>query len=157
MLFGGGQEKGYRPGTENTCMIAGLGKAAELIISNINKYTAHMTSMCNYLELSLSNAFPGKVYFNVKSDVIKLPNTLSVAFNFDKITGEKLLSHAAGISASTGAACHTGGKSSILLASGVPDELVSKSLRLSVGRETSKTDIDNAIETLKQALEKFSS
>lgn len=42
MLFGGGQERNYRPGTENTGMIAGLGKAAELVVEHLNEYQMHM-------------------------------------------------------------------------------------------------------------------
>lgn len=42
MLFGGGQERGFRPGTENTGMIAGLGEAALLVAKNVDSYSAHM-------------------------------------------------------------------------------------------------------------------
>lgn len=42
MLFGGGQERGYRPGTENTGMIAGLGEAAHLVLNNLEEYSSHM-------------------------------------------------------------------------------------------------------------------
>lgn len=42
MLFGGGQERNFRPGTENTGMIAGLGKAAELITEHLDDYQMHM-------------------------------------------------------------------------------------------------------------------
>ncbi|XP_036925079.1 selenocysteine lyase isoform X3 [Sturnira hondurensis] len=50
MLFGGGQERNFRPGTENTPMIAGLGKAAELVTENCEAYEAHMRDVRNYLE-----------------------------------------------------------------------------------------------------------
>lgn len=42
LLFGGGQERNYRPGTENTGMIAGLGKAAELVVKHLDEYQIHM-------------------------------------------------------------------------------------------------------------------
>lgn len=157
MFYGGGQESNYRPGTENTCMIAGLGKASQLVESNLHKYKVHMSSMKNYLEDSLKKAFLDKVIFNFKSGENNLPNTLSVAFNYEGITGKMLLNEASGIYAGTGAACHSGGKpSAVLIASGVSDDIAAKTLRLSVGRETSKNDIDIAVKNLKEALFKLS-
>lgn len=50
MLFGGGQERNFRPGTENTPMIAGLGKAADLVSENCETYEAHMRDIRDYLE-----------------------------------------------------------------------------------------------------------
>ena len=49
MFFGGGQEAGLRPGTENTPMIVGLGVAAQLVSENIQKYSNHMKTMRDYL------------------------------------------------------------------------------------------------------------
>jgi selenocysteine lyase len=53
MLFGGGQERNFRPGTENTGMIAGLGKAAELVCKHIGDYYHHMETIRDYLEQQL--------------------------------------------------------------------------------------------------------
>ncbi|GFO25203.1 selenocysteine lyase [Plakobranchus ocellatus] len=50
LLFGGGQERNLRPGTENTPMIAGLGKAAELVCNNLKAYSNHMEDVRDYLE-----------------------------------------------------------------------------------------------------------
>lgn len=47
MLFGGGQEKGKRAGTENTSMIAGLGQAARLVNENVCEYNAHFKEVKN--------------------------------------------------------------------------------------------------------------
>ncbi|XP_064373106.1 selenocysteine lyase isoform X3 [Dromaius novaehollandiae] len=57
MLFGGGQERNFRPGTENTPMIAGLGKAAELVSRNWEAYEAHMRDVRDYLEARLEASF----------------------------------------------------------------------------------------------------
>lgn len=158
IFYGGGQERNYRPGTENTCMIAGLGAAARLVTANLKAYTWHMSSIRHYLEDSLNKEFLGKVIFNVHPNSMRLPNTASVAFDYDNITGKMLLSEASDIFASTGAACHSGGKPSpILVASGVTEAMAAKTLRLSVGRETTKEDIDIAVKCLKDAISTLSS
>lgn len=158
IFYGGGQESSYRPGTENTCMIAGLGKASQLVSKNLEKYRSHMFAMKKYLNESLENTFSKAAVLNFKFDNNQLLNTLSVAFNYSLITGKMLLSAAPGICASTGAACHSGGKpSAVLIASGVPETLASKTLRLSVGRETSEKDIDKAVEHLNKAIMKLTS
>lgn len=156
VFYGGGQEKNFRPGTENTCMIAGLGKASQLVDINLEKYKNHMFLIRNYFEEKLKENFSDHVIFNFKCDSDKLPNTLSVTFDYEDITGRMLLREASGICASTGAACHSGGKpSAILIASGVSENLAAKTLRLSVGRETSQTDIDTAVQQLVQAIMKL--
>ncbi|XP_061539054.1 selenocysteine lyase isoform X2 [Phycodurus eques] len=57
MLIGGGQERNFRPGTENTPMIAGLGKAAELVTAHLSDYESHTLDIREYLEERLK-AFP---------------------------------------------------------------------------------------------------
>lgn len=158
IFYGGGQESNYRPGTENTCMIAGLGRASQLVSKNLEKYRSHMFAMKKYLNESLKKSFSESAVLNFKFDNNQLLNTLSVAFNYSLITGKMLLNAAPGVCASTGAACHSGGKpSAVLIASGVPETLASKTLRLSVGRETSEKDIDKAVEHLKEAIKKLKS
>lgn len=49
MLFGGGQERNFRPGTENTGMIAGLGQAAQLVVERLDDYHRHMKEVCQVL------------------------------------------------------------------------------------------------------------
>ncbi|NXY36343.1 SCLY lyase, partial [Pomatorhinus ruficollis] len=65
MLFGGGQERSFRPGTENTPMIAGLGQAAELVSKNWEAYEAHMRDVRDYLEATLEASFgKQRIHFN---------------------------------------------------------------------------------------------
>ena len=54
MFMGAGQERGLRPGTENTACIVGLGKAAELVTRHLDKYSSHMREMRDHLEASLT-------------------------------------------------------------------------------------------------------
>ncbi|VDI75202.1 selenocysteine lyase [Mytilus galloprovincialis] len=154
MLYGGGQERNYRPGTENTVMIAGLGKAAELVVKNIICYKNHLSSVRDYLEIKLQEAFKDRIHLNGKfATSERLPNTCNVSILSDKLQGHKVLSNCRILQASIGAACHSQNRPSpILLAIGVPESVARNALRLSVGRETTKDDIDCVIQDLIQAV-----
>ncbi|XP_074655466.1 selenocysteine lyase-like isoform X2 [Tubulanus polymorphus] len=150
MFYGGGQERNFRPGTENTGMIAGLGKAAELVTANIENYSSHMRLVRNYLEKKLVDMFGRKnLHFNGKD---RLPNTCNVSI-LSGLTGAEILSKCKLVQASVGAACHAQNiPSHILWSIGISKDIASKALRLSVGRHTSFEDIDRAVEDIRQAL-----
>ncbi|GFY34890.1 selenocysteine lyase [Trichonephila clavipes] len=150
IFYGGGQERNLRPGTENICMAAGLGRASELVSFNLTRYRSDMIAMRNYLKSALEKAFGSIVFHFDDSD--QLPNTLSVGFNYENVSGPAILAKTKNLFASTGAACHLEAKPSpILIASGISSEMASKTLRLSVGRETTKEEIDMAISYLRRA------
>lgn len=156
MLFGGGQERNFRPGTENTPMIAGLGKAAELVTSNLSVYESHMRSTKLYLEERLTAVFRDQIHFNSRypgSDV--LPNTCNVSILGPTLQGWRVLSNCTRLLASVGAACHSDSgnrPSHILLSCGVPTEVAANALRLSVGRATTKADVDAVVEDLRETV-----
>lgn len=155
LFYGGGQERSLRPGTLNVMAIAGLGKAAELVVNNIDRYQAHMLQARQYLEDKLINEFGDKIAINGKaSTASRLPNTTSVAFKDERVTGVSLLKLCTAIRASVGAACHSAatGGSSVLINSGVDPKLAARTLRLSVGRETSTRQVDVVVEELKRAV-----
>ncbi|XP_042312889.1 selenocysteine lyase isoform X2 [Sceloporus undulatus] len=90
MLFGGGQERNFRPGTENTPMIAGLGKAAELVNKHCEAYEAHMRKVRDYLEDRLEAEFEDQgVHFNCR---LKGSRRLCNTCNFS-IVGSGLQGH----------------------------------------------------------------
>ncbi|XP_012716724.2 selenocysteine lyase [Fundulus heteroclitus] len=157
MLFGGGQERNFRPGTENTPMIAGLGKAAELVTANLSTYQSHMLNIKMYLEERLRDVFRDKIRFNSHypgSDL--LPNTCNVSILGPALQGWRVLSNCRRLLASVGAACHSASgnrPSHILLSCGVPAEVAANALRLSVGRETSKEDVDAVVEDLRETVQ----
>uniref|UniRef100_A0A1A8IZ96 Selenocysteine lyase n=1 Tax=Nothobranchius kuhntae TaxID=321403 RepID=A0A1A8IZ96_NOTKU len=157
MLFGGGQERNFRPGTENTPMIAGLGKAAELVTSNLSDYQSHMESIKLYLEERLQDVFRDRIRFNSHypgSDV--LPNTCNVSILGPALQGWRVLSTCRRLLASVGAACHSasGNRAShILLNCGVPSEVAANAVRLSVGRETARADVDAVVEDLRETVQ----
>ena len=53
MFFGGGQERNFRPGTENTGMIAGLGQASQLVVENLDQYHKNMKLVGNCVKFIL--------------------------------------------------------------------------------------------------------
>ncbi|EDO30645.1 predicted protein [Nematostella vectensis] len=158
MFFGGGQERNYRPGTENTGMIAGLGQAAQLVVDHLYEYQEHMENVRDYLEASLTEKF-GKecIHINGRFSTSKrLPNTCNVSFIGDGLHGRTILKTVNHLLASVGAACHSdrvAKPSHILLALGIPDKVAMNAVRMSVGRETSKQDIDVVVTDLKTAVE----
>ncbi|XP_071608061.1 selenocysteine lyase isoform X1 [Heliangelus exortis] len=157
LLFGGGQERNFRPGTENTPMIAGLGQAAELVSKNWEAYEAHMRDVRDYLEARLEASF-GKQRIHLNSHFTgskRLCNTSNFSILGPGLQGRRVLACCKRLLASVGAACHSekGDRpSSILLSCGIPYEVARNALRLSVGRDTTHTDVDLAVQDLVQAV-----
>ncbi|XP_006016036.1 selenocysteine lyase isoform X1 [Alligator sinensis] len=158
MLFGGGQERNFRPGTENTPMIAGLGKAAELVNKTCEVYEAHMQEVRDYLEARLEAVFgKQKIHFNSRfSGSRRLCNTCNFSILGSGLQGHKVLSCCKTLLASVGAACHSekgdNQPSSILLSCGIPYDVAQNALRLSVGRDTTHRDVDLVVDDLKEAV-----
>ncbi|XP_026863483.2 selenocysteine lyase [Electrophorus electricus] len=158
LLYGGGQERSFRPGTENTPMIAGLGKAAELVTTNLAAYESHLLDIRLYLEQRLLAVFgEEKVRFNSHfpgSDT--LPNTCNVSILGQGLQGYQVLSTCRRLLASVGAACHSDRgdqPSHVLLNCGVPYHVAANALRISVGRQTSRQDVDVVVADLRDAVE----
>ncbi|KAK1336779.1 hypothetical protein QTO34_002814 [Cnephaeus nilssonii] len=157
MLFGGGQERNFRPGTENTPMIAGLGKAAELVAENCEAYEAHMRDVRDYLEERLAAEF-GKKKIHLNSQfpgTERLPNTCNFSFRGPQLQGCSVLAQCRTLLASVGAACHSdhGDRPSpVLLSCGIPFDVARNALRLSVGRSTTRAEVDLVVQDLKQAV-----
>ncbi|XP_011784981.1 PREDICTED: selenocysteine lyase isoform X2 [Colobus angolensis palliatus] len=157
MLFGGGQERNFRPGTENTPMIAGLGKAAELVTQNCEAYEAHMRDIRDYLEERLEAEFGQKrIHLNSQfPGTQRLPNTCNFSIRGPRLQGHKVLTRCRVLLASVGAACHSDHgdqPSPVLLNYGIPFDVARNALRLSVGRSTTRAEVDLVVQDLKQAV-----
>ncbi|XP_052493057.1 selenocysteine lyase isoform X1 [Budorcas taxicolor] len=156
MLFGGGQERNFRPGTENTPMIAGLGKAAELVAENCDAYEAHMRGVRDYLEERLVAEFGERIHLNSQFPGAKrLPNTCNFSIQGPQLQGRALLAQCQTLLASVGAACHSdlGDRPSpVLLSCGIPVDVARNAIRLSVGRSSTRAEVDLVVQDLKQAV-----
>ena len=151
--LGGGQEYKIRPGTHNVPAIVSIGKAIENIESqkNIEK----IKELRDYLIDKIFKEVPNS-YLNGSKEK-RSPNNAN--FRFDNIEGEGLLLSLdmEGIAASTGSACSSGSlePSHVLLALGLKHEEAHGSLRITLGKHTTKKDIDTLIEKVKKIVERL--
>ncbi|KAE9420795.1 hypothetical protein Angca_003954, partial [Angiostrongylus cantonensis] len=143
MLRGGGQQGNLRSGTENTPMIMGLGAAADAC--DLRKTEEHLRSVRDYFEKQLEASFYlqqhlPEQHVNFASSP-RLPNTSSVAFPKYPESSEHLMAKCKTFYASSGAACHSGSVSPVLLACGIQRQTAERTIRFSFGRETTKEDV----------------
>lgn len=151
LIYGGGQERGLRSGTENVALTAGLGAAAQLAAEELADGGAQRTAaLRDRLHTGLTARLPGRIHLNGPAEP-RLPNTLNISI--DGIRGHELLDAVPEIAASTGSACHSGNHrpSPVLSATGLPDARSLAALRLSLGRWTTADDIDRTVELLERA------
>ena len=102
VVFGAGQERGLRPGTENVALAVGLGAAADLAGRTLVEFQKQMRRQRDSLHQHLMAAVPGLRLNGHPDD--RLPNTLNVSF--PGVDGARLLAAAGEVAASTGSACH---------------------------------------------------
>ena len=156
-IHGGAQERKRRAGTENVPGIVGLGKAVELAAADMEERTAKERELRDYMIRRIEEEIP---YCRLNGDREKrLPN--NVNFSFQYIEGESLLImlDMKGICASSGSACTSGSldPSHVLLAIGLPHEIAHGSLRMTLGADTTKEDLDYTVDCLKGIVEQLRS
>lgn len=147
-LTGGGQEHGVRAGTENVPYIAGLAAALTLAYEDREQKNRRLRIMRDRLIEGVLAKIPGAYLTGHPSE--RLPN--SASFCFDDVAADALLINLdlAGISASSGSACHAGSvePSSVLLAMGVARQRAMGSLRLTLGNENEDEDVGHLLSIL---------
>jgi cysteine desulfurase len=147
-LVGGHQEKSRRAGTENTASIIALGKACELAEKYLDDENVRVRGMRDRLERELLRLIPAARINGGGAE--RLPNTVSIAFEF--VEGELILLYLSelGICASSGSACTSGSlePSHVLRAMGVPFTCAHGSIRFSLSRYTTDEEIDTVIREL---------
>jgi len=152
LLVGGHQEKSRRAGTENTASIIALGKACEIAGDHLVDENTRVKAMRDRLERELLRLIPAARINGGQAE--RLPNTLSIAFEF--VEGELILLYLSelGICASSGSACTSGSlePSHVLRAMGVPFTCAHGSIRFSLSRFTTDEEIDTVIRELPQII-----
>lgn len=155
LIYGGGQERGLRSGTENLPSIVGMGKAAELAMNEQKLESERLTKLrdkfinglLENIPVSFLNGHPSK----------RLPNNVAVRFSF--IEGESMLLNLdmAGVAASSGSACtaKTLEPSHVLRAIGLKHEDAHGSLLFTLGKQNSEEDVEYVVGFLPDVVKKL--
>ena len=153
-LYGGGQERGLRSGTENVAGAVGMAAALEDSCGKMRENTARISALRDRLVRGVLN-LPGTHLTGDTEN--RLPGNAS--FFFDGVEGEELvyLLDQAGICASAGSACSAGAlePSHVLLAMGISKEQARGSLRLTLGAENTEEEVDRIVAALSEILVKI--
>lgn len=149
LIHGAGHESGRRAGTENIILEVGLGKACEIAVSALESTSLNI--LTHYFHMKLKETFGDRVVLNGHPEN-RLPNTLNVSFL--GFNGHEVLGNLHDVAASTGSACHSGSTSisPVLGAMGVSDEVGRGAVRFSLGRYTTKEEIDTVMDNLRKTV-----
>ena len=141
LIWGGGQQRGRRGGTENVAGIVGFGVVCQIAMRNLDRETERLGELRNEFEKEIQNKLSGTVIHG--GNALRLANTSSV--RFQNVAAETLIAslEQKGICVSTGAACMSGSAepSHVLMAMGVSAEEALTAVRFSFGRFTRSEDI----------------
>jgi cysteine desulfurase len=154
LITGGGQEAQSRAGTENVAGIVGLATALELAIPMIISESERLRDFQESLIEQILTNIPQAVLNGPRQVLQRVPG--NVHFSFPPLTGDALVLRMdlKGIAVSSGSACHSANiePSRIVQALGKSDELARATLRFSMGRSTTESDLDQIIKALKAIL-----
>ena len=155
LIVGGGQENGRRGGTENVGSIAGLGKAAERAAEYLPQEQTQVRAMRDRFEKAILQSVNGASVNGARA--ARLPNTTSFLFEGIESPAALLLLDRHHICCSAGSACRTGSQeaSHVLRAMDSSGDGARRSLRFSLGRFNSESQIDRAIEIVPKVVEKL--
>jgi len=148
LIHGASHETGRRAGTENVIFNVALGKACEIAKESL--HSSKIKQLAEYFYDNLKVIFGDEIILNGNLHK-RLPNTLNISFL--GYHGSELLSKIGeDVAASTGSACHAGSISIslVLKAMGIPYETAQGAVRFSLGRYTTKEELDTVLERFKQ-------
>lgn len=156
IMFGGGQERKMRPGTENVPGIVGLAKAVELAMADREEQAERLTQLRDKLIAGLTAVPDVKLNGHPEK---RLPGNVNVSVKY--VEGESLILSLdlRGIAVSSGSACTSGSldPSHVLIAMGLDHLQAHGSLRLTLGRDTTEEDIDYVLEVFPEVVARLRS
>ena len=145
MLHGGFQQAGLRPGTEDVALAVGMHTALRTAVDELNERHQRMQKLRDAFEHQLLDA-DGDLFIN-GHDAERLPHTSNISLPGVDSQALLVALDMAGVACSTGSACASGSSepSPVLVAMGASEEVISSSLRFSLGAWTTPEDIDEAV------------
>ena len=151
-MHGGGHERGMRSGTLPTHQIVGMGEAYRIAKAEMAEENQRIKALHDRMLAGLQGI--EQVFINGHADK-RVPHNLNMSFNF--VEGESLIMGIKGLAVSSGSACTSASlePSYVLRALGRSDELAHSSLRMTIGRWTTEADIDYAVQTIRQNVDKL--
>lgn len=159
-IFGGGQERERRGGTENVAAAVGMATAMDLMAEGIKAHAHRIQTLRQELQNRLTTVLGDQLLVNTPPNAA--PHILNVAFkpvDGCPLDGEMLLLNMdiEGVYASSGSACASGAisPSHVLLGLGVPEQTARASLRLSLGHPTEQQDIEIAVNCIKRVIQRM--
>src|SRR6476469_4158587 len=154
LMFGGSQDRGRRPGTENVAMAVGLARAAELTVAEREEEVRRLGALRDRLEGSLLARIPDAVIHG--SGAARAPHVTNISIPGTESESMLIALDLRGIACSAGSACQSGSinPSHVLEAIGVSTDVAKSALRLSLGALTTDASIDRVVEVLPMLVEK---
>ncbi|MHB2251258.1 cysteine desulfurase family protein [Corynebacterium aurimucosum] len=151
IAFGGGQERGIRPGTVDVASASALAAALRESVADMEQETARLTALRDKLKAGIESSIDNVIINSVEPT---LASHLHVSFPGTDGDSLIMLLDASGIEASAGSACHAGVNrmSHVLEAMGIDEEHGRGSLRFSLGRLTTDEDIDAVLAELPEII-----
>jgi cysteine desulfurase len=148
LIYGGRQERGRRAGTENTPAIVGFGVAAKLAVQQLQRDMNRICLLRDRLEREIMCLVPTAI--RVGDRLNCLPNTLNIAFENIEADSVLILLNRKSIAASSGSACTSGSlnPSHVLTAMKIPFSHLRGSVRFSLSRETTDSEVERVIGVL---------
>ena len=153
-LYGGGQEGGFRSGTESVPLIAAFGEACRDISDNLPAMRRHAAELKTCLYERLTREVPA-AQVNFPNDAAHIANIASIALPGAKSEVIMRMLEKHEVYVSSGSACSKGKKSTVLTACGLPDNVIDGTIRVSFTDTNTKEDIDALIAGLMDCCERL--
>lgn len=163
LIEGGGQENGFRSGTENVPAIRGFGEACRIASEELTQRSKYESELRNHIASRILSEIPDATingvpidesYFNEQEMLKRLPGNLHVSFKGVNGVSLRILLDMKNICVSTGSACSASNEkhSHVLDAMGLPDDITDSSLRITVGKNNTMEETDRFVDILKESV-----